>query len=61
MDKSRNNNVSKFGQKLLKYRINFKDILKLLGLAYKDAYYHFPCFFSRNHYFKVQINWILEK
>ena len=37
MNKSRNKIVSEFGQKLLKYRINFKDILKLLGLDYKGA------------------------
>ena len=37
MNKSRNKIVSKFGQKLLKYRIIFKDILTLLGLDYRDA------------------------
>ena len=37
MNKSRNKIVSKFGQKLLKYRIIFKDILTLLGLEYRDA------------------------
>ena len=54
MDKSRNNNVSKFGQKLLKYRINFKDILKLLGLAYKDAYYNCTLFFQESVYQKSE-------
>ncbi len=37
MNKSRNKIVSKFGQKLPKYRIFLKDILTLLGLDYRDA------------------------
>ena len=37
MYKSRNKIVSKFVEKLLKYRIMFKDIITFLGLDYKDA------------------------
>ncbi len=37
MNKSRNKIVSRFGQKLLKYKIIFKDILTLLALDYRDA------------------------
>ena len=37
MNKSRNKFGSKIYQKLLKYRIIFKDILTLLGLEYRDA------------------------
>ena len=37
MYKSRNKIVSKFVEKLLKYRIMFKDILTFLGLDYRDA------------------------
>ena len=37
MNNGRNKIVSKFGQKLLKYRKIFKDLLKLFGLDYRDA------------------------
>ena len=38
MYKSRNKIVSKFVEKLNKYRIMLKDILTFLELAYRDAY-----------------------
>ena len=37
MYKSRNKILSKFVEKLLKYRIIFKDILTFLELDYRDA------------------------
>ena len=37
MNKSQSKIVSKFVEKLLKYRIIFKDILTFLGLDYRDA------------------------
>ncbi len=37
MYKSRNNFVSKFVEKQLKYRIMFNDILNFVGLCYRDA------------------------
>ena len=37
MYKSRNKIVSKFVEKLLKYRIMFKDILTFLEFDYRDA------------------------
>ena len=37
MYKSRNKILGKFVEKLLKYRIIFKDILNFLGLDYRDA------------------------
>ena len=37
MYKSQNKIVSNFVEKLLKYRIMFKDILTYLGLDYRDA------------------------
>ena len=37
MYKSRNQNGFKFVERLVKNRIMFKDILKFLGLDYRDA------------------------
>ena len=39
MCKSRNKIVGKFVEKLLKYRIIFKDTLTFLGLEHRDAYF----------------------
>ena len=35
--KSQNKILSKFNEKLLKYKIMFQDILTFLGLDYRDA------------------------
>ena len=58
MYKSRSKIISKFVEKLLKYRILFKDILACLALNYRDVYNIVHCF-PRNQYLKNQINRII--
>ena len=55
--KSKNKNLSNIVEKLLKYRIIFKDVLTFLGLDYRDA--SLLTLFFVIQYSKNQINRII--
>ena len=58
MYKSRNKIISKFVEKLLKYRIMFKDIFTFLGNNYREASLIISYFVKKNQY-SDQMNWLV--